>query len=258
MASRGLLLADLSWPEVRDIRDRVDLVLIPIGSNEQHGPNLALRMDIAASEEFCRRASARLAPRVVVAPAVPWGVSYHHMNFPGTITLSNETFTQILVEVISSLHHHGFDRFLVVNGHGGNIPAMNVAAVRAHEELGVSFVGTCNYFGFADPEIAKRQVTSEIYGHACEFETSLAMALVPDVVKTNTLAAGEITELRSGFEQRARQFGVTIPYRFDQLTNNGAYGDATRASVEFGNELVESALNNFSIFCDELVAANPR
>ena len=102
-SENGLLLADLSWPEIREVRDSVDLVLIPVGSNEQHGPNLAVKMDIASCAEFCRRASAIMFPRVAVAPAVPWGVSFHHMNFPGTITLSTETFIQVLVEIIASL-----------------------------------------------------------------------------------------------------------------------------------------------------------
>ncbi|HUZ02927.1 MAG TPA: creatininase family protein [Thermomicrobiaceae bacterium] len=255
--TQGLLLADLSWPEIRDIRDKVELVLLPVGSNEQHGPNLAVKMDIASCAEFCRRASARSYPRLAVAPAVPWGVSFHHMNFPGTITLSTETFIQVLVEVIGSLYHHGFERFLIVNGHGGNIPAMNVAAVRAKEELEVPFVGACSYFSFSDPAIAKRYVKSEITGHACEVETARAMELVPEIVKQGSLAAGDITDLSRGFQREARKYSVSIPYRFDQLTRNGALGDATQATPEFGRELMQSALDNFVKFCEDLVEASP-
>src|SRR4051794_6686327 len=86
----GLVLADLTWQEVNDVRDQVELVLLPIGSNEQHGPNLAVRMDSSGAFEFCRHASKRMSPRVLVAPAIPWGISIHHMNFPGTITLAPE------------------------------------------------------------------------------------------------------------------------------------------------------------------------
>ncbi len=252
-----LLLADLSWPEIRDIRDQVELVLLPVGSNEQHGPNLAVNMDIASCAEFCRRASAMMHPRVAVAPAMPWGVSFHHMNFPGTITLSTETFIQVLVEVIASLQHHGFERFLIVNGHGGNIPAMNVAAVRAAEELQVSFVGACSYFSFSDRAIAQKYVKSPITGHACEVETSRAMELVPDVVKHDSLAAGEITDLQKEFNQQAKRYSVSIPYRFDKLTRNGALGDARDASPQFGREMIQNGLENFTQFCDELISANP-
>src|SRR4051812_36752119 len=150
------------------------MVLIPVGSNEQHGPNLALRMDSAGAFEFARRASARMAPRLLVAPTIPWGVSHHHMNFPGTITLTPETFIQILIEVIQSLQHHGFERFMVVNGHGGNKAAMEIATVRARAELEVPFVGACTYFSFFDQSVIQRYETTSINGHACEIETSVA------------------------------------------------------------------------------------
>ena len=253
----ALVLADLSWPEVRDVRDRIELVLLPVGSHEQHGPNLALRMDIAAADAFCRRAAAMMRPRLAVAPAVPWGVSYHHMGFPGTITLSNETFAQILVEVIASLHHHGFERFLIVNGHGGNVAPMGVAATRAREEIGVAFVGACSYFSFSDPEITSRYVTSEVTGHACEVETSMAMELVPEIVKRHALAPGDLTELGRTFRPVAGRYNVSIPYRFDEITRNGALGDATQASPELGRELIESALARFTAFCDDLIRAHP-
>src|SRR4051812_33416260 len=112
---QGLMLADLSWPEVADVLERVEVVLLPIGSNEQHGPNLALSMDITGATEFCRRASAMAYPRPLVAPAPPWRVSFHHFNFPGTITLSRDTFSQVLVYIVASLREHGFRRFMIVN-----------------------------------------------------------------------------------------------------------------------------------------------
>lgn len=255
--SRGVMISELSWPELRDIKQDIDLVLLPIGSNEQHGPNLSLEMDIAASTAFCRRASATMQPSVAVAPPTPWGVSFHHMNFPGTITLSTETFIQVLVEVMASLHHHGFERFLIVNGHGGNIPAMNVAIVRAKEELGMKFVGACSYFAFADSEIREKHAKTEHTGHACEWETSMAMELAPQVVKSDTLAPGELTELTTGFRKEMQKYGVQVPYRFDEFTRNGAMGDATQATPEAGKEIIDSALTNFTQFCHDLIRAHP-
>jgi creatinine amidohydrolase len=251
----GLVLADLSWPEVNEIRDQVELVLIPVGSTEQHGSNLALQMDNRGAFEFSRRASARMAPRVLVAPAVPWGVSIHHMNFPGTITLTPETFIQIIVEVVQSLQHHGFERFLIVNGHGGNIGAMQVAIVRARAELEVPFIGACTYFSFFDPKVEERYQTTELNGHACEVETSVAMYMMPEIVRNDALAAGELTELATGLHQDLKRFGVSVPYSFDEYTLNGALGDAKLASVEFGRDLIESGLDNFCGFLDKLLAS---
>ena len=254
---RDLVLANLSWPEVREIREQVEMVLIPIGSNEQHGPNLAVSMDIAASYEFCRRASELLYPRLLVAPPVPWGVSFHHMNFPGTISLSTDTFIQVLVEVVQSLAAHGFERFMIVNGHGGNIAAMNVATVRIREQIDPAFIGAASYFSFADKGLDEKHGMTGITGHACEMETSVAKALIPQVVKTDALAAGEMTDLTYELRKTLQRYQVTVPYRFDEYTRNGALGDARRSTVEYGNDIVESGLRNFVAFVDEIVAWSP-
>ena len=248
-----LILADLSWPEVAAIRDEVDVVLIPVGSNEQHGPNLALRMDITGATQFCNRASAMAHPKLLVAPSMPWGVSYHHMNFPGTITLSAETFIQILVEVIGCLQQHGFQRFMIVNGHGGNIAPLGNALVRINEELAPAFVGAGTYFGFADDGIDKRFGIDGITGHACEMETSAAMYLAPEIVKTTALAAGEMTELTYNLRGSLRKYGVTVPYRFDRYTTNGALGDARKSTLAYGEAMMASALTNFVAFMAEIV-----
>ncbi|HLT20652.1 MAG TPA: creatininase family protein [Thermomicrobiales bacterium] len=253
-----LVLADLSWPEVDAIRDQVEAVLIPVGSNEQHGPNLALKMDIVGATEFCKRASAMRNPQLMVAPSMPWGVSFHHMNFPGTISLSPDTFIQTLVEVVASLMDHGFQRFMIVNGHGGNIAPLGNAVVRINEELGPTFVGSATYFSFADKELhTKFEFDKDIIGHACQMETSAAMFLAPEIVKTDSLAAGEMTDLTYEFRGTLQRYGVSVPYRFDEYTRNGALGDARKATREMGEELMTSALNNFVAFMDELIAWTP-
>ena len=251
----GLVLANLTWPEVNEIRDLVELVLIPVGSNEQHGPNLAVQMDTRGAFEFARRASARMAPRVLVAPSVPLGVSHHHMNFPGTVTLTAETFSQVIVEIVESLQHHGFERFLIVNGHGGNIAAMETAALRARSELEAPFVGACTYFSFFDQGVIDRNETTAINGHACELETSVAMYMMPEIVRPEALAPAELTEFATGLRQDMRKYHVTVPFAFDEYTLNGALGDARLASVDFGRDLIESGLDNFCGFVDRLLAS---
>jgi creatinine amidohydrolase len=253
----GLMLADLSWPQVADIRGQVEVVLLPIGSNEQHGPNLALSMDITGATEFCRRASAMTRPRLLVAPGPPWGVSFHHMNFPGTITLSSDTFSQVLLEIVASLREHGFTRFMIVNGHGGNTNAMGTACARIHEELDVDFIGAASYFSFADKDLNERFPVSPVIGHACEMEVSAAMYLAPQIVKTDSLALGDLTELTTGFRKQMQRYNVTVPHRFDEYTRNGALGDARNASIEYGTAMMESALRNFVQFTVDLVAATP-
>lgn len=258
LSGPDLMLANLSWPELDAIRDQVEVVLIPIGSNEQHGPNLALSMDIVGATEFCRRASILAYPRLLVAPGPAWGVSFHHMNFPGTITLSSDTFTQVLVEITASLREHGFKRFMIVNGHGGNTNAMGTAAARIHEEFDVAFIGAASYFSFADKDVNERFGIGGITGHACEMEVSTAMYLAPQIVKTATLAKGDLTELTTGFRRSMQKYGVTVPHRFDEYTRNGALGDAaSNSSLEYGTALMESAISNFVGFMAEAVRETP-
>ena len=255
--NKPLILANLSWPEVDAIRDEVEAVLIPVGSNEQHGPNLALSMDITGATQFCYRASAAAYPKLLVAPSMPWGVSHHHMNFPGTITLSSDTFIQILVEVIASLQQHGFQRFMIVNGHGGNIAPLGDAVVRIQEELSPAFIGSGLYLYFADAGLDKEYGIEGIVGHACEWETSVAMYMAPEIVKTEALAAGEMTELTYNFRTSLQKYQVTVPYRFDRYTTNGALGDARKATLAYGKAVIDSGVKNFVAFMAEVVARSP-
>src|SRR5690242_3248591 len=122
-----ILLARHTWPEIRDLLGTNQIVLLPIGAHEQHGLGIAMSTDTISADGLCRRAAARLGARAAVAPAIPFGVSWHHMHFPGTISLTSETLTTLLVEVVTSLARHGFPRVAIVNGHGGNTAALTTA-----------------------------------------------------------------------------------------------------------------------------------
>ncbi len=93
-------LGRMSWPEVAAALETVELVLVPIGSTEQHGPNLGLGQDHLIAQAFCERAAERLSPRLLALPAIPWGISDHHMNFAGSMTLRPETFLDLLEDVV--------------------------------------------------------------------------------------------------------------------------------------------------------------
>src|SRR2546423_1635990 len=128
-----ILLAQRSWPEVRAVLGGNQVVLVPVGAHEQHGPGIALATDTISAEVLCHRAAARLGERAAVAPAIPYGVSWHHMRFPGTISLTSRTLATVLVEVATSLARHGFPCVAFVNGHGGNSAAVALAVEEAGE-----------------------------------------------------------------------------------------------------------------------------
>ncbi|HET7095032.1 MAG TPA: creatininase family protein, partial [Thermomicrobiales bacterium] len=110
-------------------------------------PNIAVSTDTVAADALCQAAAAIVGPRIAVAPAIPWGISWHHMRFPGTITLRPETLTALLADIVGSLHAHGVRRVLVVNGHGGNTATITTAIEQIKQETEMPFLAAI--FGYA-------------------------------------------------------------------------------------------------------------
>jgi len=240
----------MTWPEAKAALAQVEAALLPVGSFEQHGPHGTFELDTGRAYGFGKLLAARMYPRVVLAPAVTIGVSYHHMNFPGTVTLRPETFIDVVYDVVWSLAQHGIDKFLILNGHGGNIPALGVLIVKLKQELGVKAAWTS--FTSLGREVLQAKVTSESSGHSCEGEMSQALYLAPYTVREDALAPGEF----KGYPYRllGEGFNLSYAYSFDEITANGALGDATKASVALGEEIVELALKNAVEFLTDFIA----
>lgn len=116
---RKFLFGEMTWVEVRDLdKDRV--VLVPVGTLEDHGLHLPIDTDVRLAGEVCRLAAEKAPDEVVLIPPVVYGYSPHHMDFPGTVTVYWSTFVEYLLDVCRSLARHGFRRILIVNGHGSN------------------------------------------------------------------------------------------------------------------------------------------
>ena len=253
-ASRALTLSELSWPEVEEFSENVEIVLIPFGSTEQHGPNLAVSADAAIAEAFCKLASKKMFPRLLVAPTVSWGVSPHHMDFPGTITLSAGTLLQLYDDIASSLVHHGFRRILIVNAHGGNRDISGVVAVELGERYDLDFVGAVYLPGLVPEELNEKHRLSERVGHACELEVSDALFLCPEIVKKGAIAPGDLREEGWPLRNALRKHDVRSSYSMADITHNGALGDATHASVEAGKARIEAALDSLAELVEAIAA----
>ncbi|MGH2352001.1 MAG: creatininase family protein, partial [Chloroflexota bacterium] len=178
----------MTWPEARDALAAARVVIVPTGSIEQHGPGMTLSTDITMATAVAVRVARRLFPRALVAPSLPFGLSPHHMRFPGTITLHPDTFTAVLLDVLRSLRQHGATRFMLLNGHGGNQAILSVVAMRARQELDVE-VATAMYSAAATDLLNER--FGRAYMHACEVEASLALAAAPELVRVAALAPGD-------------------------------------------------------------------
>ena len=250
MKDKAFILPDMTWPQAKEALAQVKVALVPVGSFEQHGPHGTFEVDTGRAYGFGKLLAARMYPQAVLAPAVNLGVSYHHMNFPGTITLRPETFMAVIYDVVWSLKQHGIKKFLILNGHGGNVPSLGVLIVKLREELGVKVAWTS--FTSLGREVIRERVKSESKGHSCEGEMSQAMYLAPHTVRQEAFAPGEF----KGYPYRhlGEGFSLAYSYRFDEISANGALGDATLASEELGREIIETALNYAVEFLEDMIA----
>jgi len=225
------------------------LAVIPTGSCEQHGPHMSLATDIEIADALARRLVDDLGEIAFLCPRVPYGLSEHHMTFPGTLTLRPGTFIAVLSDLLESLHHWNVRRVLIVNGHGGNVDALKIVARRARRDNGM-IVGSVMWSVLAGDTIAER-VNSPRYGHACEVETSVALVLAPDSVFEDRIEepqpVGPVDELTDPPRRAA-----DVPIWFGEWTRNGSLGDPRLSNQDLGNAVVEAAHQRALTFAKRL------
>jgi len=122
-----------TWPEVEAYLEKSTGIIVPIGSTEQHGPNGLIGTDAITSEVIAARVGE--AENAMVAPTIAVGMAQHHMAFKGSVTFRPSTLISVIRDIVVSLARHGFDRFLFINGHGGNIPTVGAAFAQIYTEL---------------------------------------------------------------------------------------------------------------------------
>jgi creatinine amidohydrolase len=241
----------MTWPEVRAALPDLKVVLLPTGSTEQHGPNTSFATDTGRADGFAKRIAARMYPRALAVTPIGYGISYHHMRFPGSATLKPETFMAVVYDVVESYTRHGLKIFLIVNGHGGNMPALQLVTMKLRYDLGVKIA-------YLSPSaVAREEVeagkSSERIGHGCENEASQLLYLGHErMVNSDALTPGEIQPAaypHAGFQGR-----ILIPQYFDEVTANGALGDARGASWEYGRSTVEAAVDRTIEFLEAFIA----
>jgi len=179
-----LLLQELTRGEIRAIA-ATTMVVLPVGAVEQHGPHLPTGTDFFVVEHLARMATTEAARDVpvVVAPTLPFGSSHHHLPFGGTLSLGTELYYRVVYDLVESLISSGFRKCFILNGHGGNSELVQLVA----RDLALKHpvhVAAASYWSIArDAFAALGDVTDvRIPGHAGAFETSLIMALRPELV----------------------------------------------------------------------------
>ncbi|WP_148415974.1 creatininase family protein [Haloferax sp. KTX1] len=230
-------LSEATWTEVADLD--ADLALLPVGSTEQHGPHAPLGTDALNAESVAEAGAEAFDGEVVVGPTIPVGVAEEHRAFDGTLWVSPDTFRAYVRETVESLAHHGFDRVVVVNGHGGNIDALAELCRRA-SRTGDVYAVAFTWFN------AVGEHSSDM-GHGGPLETALLRHTNPELVRED-----RIDEARAGGADRWGEWvsGVNLAHDSDEFTDNGVVGDPADGDAERGAALESLAAGSLASLLD--------
>lgn len=237
----------LTWPEMNEAIAMQKVVLLPTGSTEQHGPHLPLETDVFLAEAVCLEAGRRAPDRILVLPPISYGLNMHHIDFPGTLHIEPEVFIAFCVNITKSLAYHGFKKILLVNGHGSNMPLVDLVA-RKTVLATQSLCAAVGYYNFALEAFEKIKETP-VMAHADEFETSLYLYLAPERVRMDKAVSG------NDVVGRYVSSDSTNIVRFNDMwgrwTKTGVHGDPTKATAQKGKIIFEAAVTRLIEFVDE-------
>ncbi len=222
----------MSYEEAREYFSRRDLVILPVGSVEQHGPANPLGTDMLIAQALAKEVASRSG--IISLPVIPFGISFHHMGFPGTVTVGEESLASYVLDVLRSLSRWGVKKVLVVNGHGGNLPTLQIVARKAMDELGIRVY--VYQWWTSGSKVLAELFSEDERGHASGAETSLNMHLQPELVRTERLVD---EEPRDSFENRVFRFAYT-----HEMSDSGVFGRQSASGPERGAALFEKLVED--------------
>ena len=237
-------IENMSWTDVKEaIRAGYDTVVFAVGSMEQHGPHLPIKTDSAIGEAVARGVAKRLG-NALMAPTLRLGCSRHHLSFAGTVSVQPETLIATISDYISSLCEHGFRAIVILASHGGNFAPLNQALEelrQSHPDHTIEFCGDISAMMDAMYAAAEQfGTTREQAGvHAGDLETSIMMALEPELVRTERTAVGLVDEFGSEAQKIIGERGII------GLDQSGVLGDPTMADAAKGHRYLEALIDHF-------------
>lgn len=237
------LLAEHTTTAAAEAFEEAEVVLLPTGSTEQHGPALPLGTDFLVAEALARSLD---RPDAVVLPTVPIGVSEHHRQFDGTLYVDPETFARYVEDTVASAAEHGVRKAVLVNGHGGNSGALQRAA-RSLRRDRVAFAAPWNWWeGVGD---VLDEEFDEEGGHADASESSVVLYVAEALVRTDALEEAE-AGASDGWGRRVH--GANVGFDTADFSESGAVGEPTQASREAGERVFEAASERLDALVDWL------
>jgi creatinine amidohydrolase/Fe(II)-dependent formamide hydrolase-like protein len=248
-ATGGVLWGELTWPEAERRLQQVDIALLPVGAVEQHGPHLPMDTDAFDADYLAKRvAEACSEPRPLVLPPIDYGVSYHHQDFPGTLSVSNDTLARMVYDIGMSAASQGIRKLVIINGHGGNAPALNFAAQMINRDARI-FV--CVDSGETSDVDIYGLVETPNDVHAGEIETSTSLAVRPHLVRMDR-AMPAVPEFSSRYLDFTSKRGISWYAYTRRISSTGVMGDPTRGSAEKGEKIWAIMIAHLTAFVEDL------
>jgi creatinine amidohydrolase len=244
----------LTWPEINDSVGMNKVVVLPVGSTEQHGHHLPLDVDAKLASRVADEAGRRSPEDMLILPPVAYGYTHHVMDFPGTINIEPSTFVRFLVDIAKSVAYHGFKRIVIVNGHGSNHPLVEQAGRQAILQTDALCL-TLSWWQLVAEYWNKEVRTSTVPGgcaHACELETSMYLHVDGGNVRTDRIrgAIADYVKLPGASKWHysdltAANGPVTLVEWTSSYTETGSFGEPEKATPEKGRFVFEHAVTRF-------------
>jgi creatinine amidohydrolase len=246
----------LTWPEINDAVELGKVCIVPCSAVEQHGPHLPLDVDMVCPTEIAHGGAREVPDKALVLPTVAYGYTGHVMDFPGTINVDYEHFQHQVLDICKSLAYHGFKKILLLNGHGSNMPNLDLVSRRTNLETDAECILAAWWnLLTVDKDFLPSWRESHFPGgcaHAGELETSLYLYLAGDDVRKDKIKSGKISfnEENSPFQWNdlfasgpACKVSWTSSY-----SETGVLGEAELATAEKGKRAYDEAVKQLSRF----------
>jgi creatinine amidohydrolase len=227
---------EMTAPELGQVPRDTTVVVAPIAACEQHSDHLPTHTDTILVTAVAEGAERRLPQQVLLLPTFWLGASGHHLRFGGTLSAEVDAHVDMVCHLLLPLLEDGHRRVLLLNGHGGNIDTMHVALRRLQPRFRDRILAAASYWDLAAKELADlAEGSRKSMGHACEFETSMVLALRPDLVRRDRIRNDPPRD-----DPALR--GLFLADDMRQRTDHGAVGYPELASADKGRAFLEAAV----------------
>jgi len=250
----------LTWPEINEAAEAKKVILLPIGSTEQHGPHLPLDTDNFLATSVSLEAGRRSPRDILVMPNIPYGYNEHAQDFPGTIHVQYDHFIEYCLDVCKSAAYAGFRRIVIVDGHGSNEHLCEFIARRATLET-EALVASTMWTNLVVKEFEGiRESGMGGAAHACELETSIYLYLAKDRVQMDKAkdhygGAADVEGSKYLYVDLTKGWGpIKLIKWTSSSTPNGVSGAPTLATEKKGKVLLDAAANHLVAFVKEFKA----